>query len=106
MGVFHLPGPVFWFWVLFEEEEDAEKLRCSWLDVDDSREEDTCGCGAQWSGPTRPADTKKHMVTCLTRDTNCTVVSKPLNLHEKLVSVPLNLLSLKMNFITNVGTIL
>lgn len=54
MGVFHRPGPVFWFGVLLEEEEEAEKLRCSWLDVDDSREEDTCGCGAQWSGPPIP----------------------------------------------------
>lgn len=57
LGVFHRPGPVFWFGVLLEEEEEAEKLRCSWLEVDDSREEDTCGCGAQWSGPPIPGNT-------------------------------------------------
>lgn len=45
MGVFHRPGPVLL--VLLEEEEEVEKLRCSWLDVEDSSEEETCGCGAQ-----------------------------------------------------------
>ncbi|TNN56100.1 hypothetical protein EYF80_033650 [Liparis tanakae] len=59
LGVFHRPGPVFWFRALLDDEEEAEKLRCSWLDVEDSSEEDTCGCGAQWSGPPTPGDTHK-----------------------------------------------
>lgn len=42
-----------------EEDEEAEKLRCSWLDVEDSNEEETCGWGAQWSEP-KPVERKER----------------------------------------------